>query len=137
MHASCGSPLHLLSVFGPGALVTFGDGEEFSTSTTVGGGGDSITVDVAGDVIEPIGTCSAGLEAQLVTANTATAPNDKRKFITIFSTTQSDVKGRNPQLHPGCHWHGQRSESCAAEAAKKKSARIWPSVLATKTVAML
>lgn len=76
MHASCGSPLHLLGVFGPGAFAIFGDGEDFSTFTTVGGAGVSTTV-AGGEMIEPTGTCSGGSVAQAVAIKAARVTNKK------------------------------------------------------------
>jgi hypothetical protein len=76
MHASCGSPLHLLGVFGPGAFAILGGGEDFSTFTTVGGAGISATV-AGGGLTEPTGTCSGGSVAQAVTSNAASTIREK------------------------------------------------------------
>jgi hypothetical protein len=60
----------LLGVFGPGALAIFGDAEDFSTFTTVGGAGISTTV-AGGGMMAPTGTSSGGSVAQAVTINAA------------------------------------------------------------------
>ena len=76
MQASCGSPLHLLGVFGPGGFAIFGGAEDFSTFTGVDGAGVSTTV-VGGGMIEPTGTCSGGSVAQAVTTNAAMVTGKK------------------------------------------------------------
>jgi len=96
MHASCGSPLHLLGVFGLGAFAIFGGGEDFSAFTTVGGAGVSTTV-VGGGAIEPTGTCSGGSVAQALTISAARATSEKCNFM-ANPPDQNAVKGWKTQL---------------------------------------
>ena len=134
MHASCGTPLHGLGVFGPGAFTIFRGGAGFSTFTTVGGGaGVSTMVDVGGGVIDATGVCAGGSDAQALRTNASAIVSEYRETMVPIPPVNMRGNGRKRNGTPRLYHRavGRRVGASGSHVSLRGAPRCLASPLST------